>query len=99
MESRRTEASAGTTTASTPVQSQVELPSPRAAMPTATIQPVAKAEQALSTLAVALEPEPPQVGGAVRGQEIPQVTLPSPGMHSWNADDLDVPAFLRRQMD
>jgi len=27
------------------------------------------------------------------------VALPKPGLPSWSADDLDVPAFLRRQMD
>jgi hypothetical protein len=26
-------------------------------------------------------------------------SLPKPGLPSWSADDLDVPAFLRRQMD
>jgi hypothetical protein len=25
--------------------------------------------------------------------------LPKPGLPIWSADDLDVPAFLRRQMD
>jgi cell division protein FtsZ len=34
-----------------------------------------------------------------RTLEIPQVSLPRPGQPAWNADDLDVPAFLRRQMD
>jgi cell division protein FtsZ len=34
-----------------------------------------------------------------RTLEIPHVSLPRPGQQAWNADDLDVPAFLRRQMD
>jgi hypothetical protein len=65
---------------------------------TATVEPVAKAEQVLAS-GVAVDLEPPQVGSILRGLEIPQVTLPRPGMQTWNADDLDVPAFLRRQMD
>jgi hypothetical protein len=36
---------------------------------------------------------------ATRGRELPQLVLPRPGTRHWNADDLDVPAFLRRQMD
>jgi cell division protein FtsZ len=99
LEARRVEGGGGTTTASATVQRQVEPPVARVAAPTAKVEPVAKAEQVLSAVATALQPETPQAGGAARGQEIPQVTLPRPGMHSWNADDLDVPAFLRRQMD
>ena len=34
-----------------------------------------------------------------RTLEIPHVSLPRPGQQAWSADDLDVPAFLRRQMD
>jgi hypothetical protein len=36
---------------------------------------------------------------APRGRELAHFVLPRPGMRSWSADDLDVPAFLRRQMD
>jgi len=97
-EQRRPEASAGTTTASASVQKTAAVASDPQAVATATVEPVAKAEKVLS-LGVAAETEVPQVGTALRGLEVPQVTLPRPGMQSWNADDLDVPAFLRRQMD
>jgi len=36
---------------------------------------------------------------AERGHETRHTSLPKPGLPSWSADDLDVPAFLRRQMD
>jgi cell division protein FtsZ len=46
----------------------------------------------------------PTVVPEVEAQEARQpqsrhVALPRPGLPSWSADDLDVPAFLRRQMD
>ena len=34
-----------------------------------------------------------------RTTEVPHLLLPRTEMRTWNADDLDVPAFLRRQMD
>jgi hypothetical protein len=49
------------------------------------VEPVAVAE-------VAPEPE-------ARQPQERHVSLPRPGLPSWSADDLDVPAFLRRQMD
>jgi len=36
---------------------------------------------------------------SVRAPELPHLLLPRTELRSWNADDLDVPAFLRRQMD
>jgi cell division protein FtsZ len=96
VEGRRTEA-AGTAPATASLQASRESSAVVQDTATATVEPVAKAEQVLSSTTV--ESEPPQAGGYIRGQEIPQVTLPRPGMQSWNADDLDVPAFLRRQMD
>ena len=44
----------------------------------------------------------PRGGPLVAGEravEWPHLVLPRAGWSSWNADDLDVPAFLRRQMD
>jgi cell division protein FtsZ len=51
-----------------------------------------------------LEEEPPPAAPPeqVAYQRQPQkrhAALPKPGLPSWSADDLDVPAFLRRQMD
>jgi hypothetical protein len=40
--------------------------------------------------------EPSPVPRAVQTRH---AALPKPGLPSWSADDLDVPAFLRRQMD
>ncbi len=40
--------------------------------------------------------EPPALD---RQTQARHVALPKPGLPSWSADDLDVPAFLRRQMD
>ena len=39
------------------------------------------------------------VASAQRSLELPHLLLPRTEMRPWNADDLDVPAFLRRQMD
>jgi cell division protein FtsZ len=36
---------------------------------------------------------------ATRAQEVAHLLLPKSGARGWSADDLDVPAFLRRQMD
>ena len=36
---------------------------------------------------------------APRAVQARHAALPKPGLPSWSADDLDVPAFLRRQMD
>ena len=51
----------------------------------------------------AAPPQPLARGGPLvaeeRGLEWPHLALPRAGWSSWNADDLDVPAFLRRQMD
>jgi len=94
----RPEASSGTTTATASLQRTGVAANLSQAVATATVEPVTKAEKVLSS-GIAVDHEPPQVGSALRGLEIPQVTLPRPGMQSWNADDLDVPAFLRRQMD
>jgi len=57
---------------------------------------------AVSELDEPLAAEPPQAVHeplAPRGRELPHFVLPRPGLGSWSADDLDVPAFLRRQMD
>jgi hypothetical protein len=35
----------------------------------------------------------------LRHHEARHTALPKPGLRTWSADDLDVPAFLRRQMD
>ena len=94
----RAEASAGTTTATASLLQTEAVGSLPRSVAAASVGFVSRVEQALST-GVAVDTEPPQVGSKLRGLEIPQVTLPRPGMQSWNADDLDVPAFLRRQMD
>jgi cell division protein FtsZ len=49
-----------------------------------------------------LEAEPPLAAELPMHERQPQkrhAALPKPGLPSWSADDLDVPAFLRRQMD
>jgi cell division protein FtsZ len=51
-------------------------------------------EAAAAPPVVAAEPVPPE-----RATEKRHAALPRPGLPSWSADDLDVPAFLRRQMD
>ncbi len=88
-----------------PVESRrVEPTSAKPSTPTAT----AKAPAASGTASAVVETEPATPAAAptpepaeppTRGQELPQLVLPRPGTRSWNADDLDVPAFLRRQMD
>jgi len=47
-----------------------------------------------TTVPVIVEPAP-----APRAVQARHAALPKPGLPSWSADDLDVPAFLRRQMD
>jgi cell division protein FtsZ len=97
-EQRLADSAAGMTSASYMAQKHAADDDLAQRVATATVEPVAKAEQVLAS-GVAVDLEPPQVGSILRGLEIPQVTLPRPGMQTWNADDLDVPAFLRRQMD
>ena len=49
-----------------------------------------------------LEDEPQPAAEPEMIERQPQkrhMALPKPGLPSWSADDLDVPAFLRRQMD
>jgi cell division protein FtsZ len=45
-----------------------------------------------------IEPEPADAPHE-RGTQVRHPALPKPGLPTWSADDLDVPAFLRRQMD
>jgi hypothetical protein len=48
------------------------------------------------------EPQPvvaPEPLVAERQPQKRHAALPKPGLPAWSADDLDVPAFLRRQMD
>ncbi len=51
----------------------------------------------------AVTPQPASLGAplaeSVRAPELPHLLLPRTELRSWNADDLDVPAFLRQQMD
>ena len=82
--------------------------------PTPPGRPEATAMPALSAAATApwfdleLEAEPPAVEvsplpaepvAPERQVQMRHPALPRPGLPSWSADDLDVPAFLRRQMD
>jgi hypothetical protein len=88
--------------------------SARAAAPAAPVEPSARLEARgaeiatpSGALAVQLqlddEPAPASLGSPPaepqRGRELPHLVLPRPELRSWSADDLDVPAFLRRQMD
>ena len=49
--------------------------------------------------AVEVSPLPAEPVAPERQVQMRHPALPRPGLPSWSADDLDVPAFLRRQMD
>jgi cell division protein FtsZ len=70
------------------------LGAPSATLEVATASVLADAEET-----AAVESHPRREPVAARGRELAHFVLPRPGMRSWSADDLDVPAFLRRQMD
>src|SRR5262245_970792 len=69
------------------------LGAPSATLEVATTSVISDVETA------AVESHPKREVIAARGRELAHFVLPRPGMRSWSADDLDVPAFLRRQMD
>jgi cell division protein FtsZ len=90
---------------------RLEAPEPVLMAPLATptaVQPEtahAYSSAAAPWLALELEDEPapaPAFAEPAVAERLAQkrhVSLPKPGLPSWSADDLDVPAFLRRQMD
>jgi len=77
-------------------------PQPVPVAPQAPIE-VAAPTQPWLHLDLELEPEadatPEDAMPFERATQVRHVALPKPGLPSWSADDLDVPAFLRRQMD
>jgi len=96
-----------------PRASYVTAPSARieAPLPGATLQatieeagPVIPSGATAPWLDLELEEEPqpavePEPFVAERQPQKRHAALPKPGLPAWSADDLDVPAFLRRQMD
>jgi cell division protein FtsZ len=86
------------------IETEVALPAPAAA-PLAVPAANATATATWIDADVATEvelietPAPVEPAPAPRAVQARHAALPKPGLPSWSADDLDVPAFLRRQMD